>query len=191
MIRTRSLSPGLDPWGVFTMLSGLSPLTAVLLVSWSSPSYPQSRSDRVKRTSRPTTPSTSTASRCGTASSCSRPSTCPRTTSQTYPILLTRTPYSVRPYGVDQYQADLRPVAAVRQGGLHLRLPGRARPLDVGRRVRQHAAAQRRQEGGRGHRRKHRHLRHDRLAGQERAEQQRQGRACGASRTPASTRRPA
>ena len=40
-----------------------------------------------------------------------------------------------------------RPVAAVRQGGLHLRLPGRARPVDVGGRVRQHAAAQPGQEG--------------------------------------------
>ena len=39
-------------------------------------------------------------------------------------------------------QGRPRPVAAVRQGGLHLRLPGRARPLDVGGRVRQHAAAQ-------------------------------------------------
>ena len=39
----------------------------------------------------------------------------------------------------------------------------------------------------RGHRREHRHLRHDRLAGEERPEQQRQGRACGASRIRAST----
>ena len=62
-----------------------------------------------------------------------------------------------------------RPVAAVRQGGLHLRLPGRARPLDVGGRVRQHAAAQPRQERPAGHRREHRHLRHDRLAAQARA----------------------
>ena len=28
---------------------------------------------------------------------------------KTYPIMLTRTPYSVRPYGVDQYRGDLGP----------------------------------------------------------------------------------
>ncbi len=71
----------------------------------------------------------------------------PKDQSQTYPILLTRTPYSVKPYGADQYKRRPRPVAAVRQGGLHLRLPGRARPLDVRGRVRQHAAAQPREEG--------------------------------------------
>ena len=73
----------------------------------------------------------------------------PKDESQRYPILLTRTPYSVQPYGVDQYPSRPRPVAAVRQGGVHLRLPGRARPVDVGRRVRQHAAAQRRRRTGR------------------------------------------
>jgi putative CocE/NonD family hydrolase len=33
----------------------------------------------------------------------------PKDQEQTYPILLTRTPYSVRPYGVDQYKSDLGP----------------------------------------------------------------------------------
>ncbi len=33
----------------------------------------------------------------------------PKDESQTYPILLTRTPYSVKPYGVDQYKSDLGP----------------------------------------------------------------------------------
>ena len=33
----------------------------------------------------------------------------PKDTSQTYPILLTRTPYSVAPYGIDQYRASLGP----------------------------------------------------------------------------------
>jgi len=33
----------------------------------------------------------------------------PKDHSRTYPILLTRTPYSVRPYGVDQYRGDLGP----------------------------------------------------------------------------------
>jgi uncharacterized protein len=33
----------------------------------------------------------------------------PKDDAKTYPILLTRTPYSVRPYGVDQYKSDLGP----------------------------------------------------------------------------------
>jgi putative CocE/NonD family hydrolase len=33
----------------------------------------------------------------------------PKDQSQRYPILLTRTPYSVKPYGVDHYKADLGP----------------------------------------------------------------------------------
>jgi putative CocE/NonD family hydrolase len=33
----------------------------------------------------------------------------PKDQSKPYPILLTRTPYSVRPYGVDQYKSDLGP----------------------------------------------------------------------------------
>ena len=67
------------------------------------------------------------------------------------------------------------PVAAVRQGGLHLRLSGRARAVDVGRRVRRCPALQARQERPAGFRREHRHLGHDRLAGQARRQPQRQG----------------
>ncbi len=33
----------------------------------------------------------------------------PKDSTQPYPILLTRTPYAVRPYGVDQYKSDLGP----------------------------------------------------------------------------------
>src|SRR5579871_4699445 len=33
----------------------------------------------------------------------------PKDKSQAYPILMTRTPYSVRPYGADQYRNDLGP----------------------------------------------------------------------------------
>src|SRR4051812_26403542 len=33
----------------------------------------------------------------------------PKDRSQPYPILLTRTPYSVEPYGVDRYKSDLGP----------------------------------------------------------------------------------
>ena len=43
------------------------------------------------------------------------------------------------------------------------------------------------QERAEGHRREHRHLRHDRLAGEERARTTTARSACGASRTPAST----
>ena len=35
----------------------------------------------------------------------------PKDTSQRYPILLSRTPYSVQPYGVDAYKSDLGPSA--------------------------------------------------------------------------------
>src|SRR5437588_52504 len=33
----------------------------------------------------------------------------PKETSRSYPIWLNRTPYSVRPYGIDQYRSDLGP----------------------------------------------------------------------------------
>src|SRR5437870_1549152 len=33
----------------------------------------------------------------------------PKDESERFPILLTRTPYSVKPYGVDQYKSDLGP----------------------------------------------------------------------------------
>jgi putative CocE/NonD family hydrolase len=41
----------------------------------------------------------------------------PKDDSQTYPILLNRTPYSVRPYGVDQYPNDLYPGALFAKAG--------------------------------------------------------------------------
>jgi len=37
----------------------------------------------------------------------------PKDHSQTYPILLTRTPYSIGPYGSDQYRDDLGPSPAL------------------------------------------------------------------------------
>ena len=104
---------------------------------------------RASNTSGRTTRSTSTGSRCATACGCSRPSTSPRTTSQTYPILLTRTPYSVGPYGVDQYRTDLGPSPLFgKEGYIFVYQDVRGR-LDVGRRVRQHAAARTRQDGHR------------------------------------------
>ena len=41
----------------------------------------------------------------------------PKDQEQRYPILLTRTPYSVRPYGVDQYRTDLGPSALFAEEG--------------------------------------------------------------------------
>ena len=73
----------------------------------------------------------------------------PKDVSQPYPFLITRTPYSVAPYGVDQYRDALGPVGALPEGRLHLRLPGRARPLHVGRGVPAGAAVQSRARGRR------------------------------------------
>ena len=86
-----------------------------------------------------------------------------------------RTPYSVAALRRRRVQVGPRPVAALRQRGLHRRLSGRAGPVDVGGRVRQHAAPPAVEERPAGDRREHRHLRHDRLAAQERPEPQRQG----------------
>ncbi len=115
----------------------------------------------------------------------------PKDQDQRYPILLTRTPYSCRALRRRSVPGQPRPVAAVRQGRLHLRLPGRARPLDVRRRLRQHAAAHPGEARPAGHRREHRHLRHHRLARQERRRTTTARSACRASPTPASTPRPA
>ncbi len=46
----------------------------------------------------------------------------------TYPIMMTRTPYSVRPYGVDQYPASSRSFGILCARKVHLRLPGRPWP---------------------------------------------------------------
>ena len=59
----------------------------------------------------------------------------PKDKSQTYPMLMTRTPYGIPPYEEDKYRFTLGPNREFRQGGLHLRLPGRARPLHVRRRL--------------------------------------------------------
>ena len=65
----------------------------------------------------------------------------PQDTTKKYPILMKRTPYSCAPYGVDKYRRVARPQRALRQGRLHLRQPGRARAVHVGRRVRAGHAA--------------------------------------------------
>jgi putative CocE/NonD family hydrolase len=41
----------------------------------------------------------------------------PKDTSQTYPIMLNRTPYSVSPYGVDHYRSSLGPSALFQESG--------------------------------------------------------------------------
>ena len=63
------------------------------------------------------TRSTSTGSRCATGCGSSRRSTCPKDASQRYPFLLTRTPYSVAPYGVDSYRNSLGPSEHFEQEG--------------------------------------------------------------------------
>ncbi len=42
----------------------------------------------------------------------------PKDDSQRYPFLITRTPYSVSPYGVDQYPAQLGPSEQFQKEGL-------------------------------------------------------------------------
>ena len=102
----------------------------------------------------------------------------PKDTSRNYPILLARTQSGIRPYGDDQYPSGPGTVPAVREGRVHLRLPGHSRPMDVGGDVRQPEAAQPGQ-GAEGRGREQRRLRHDRLAAQERSPSQRQGRLSG------------
>ena len=63
-----------------------------------------------------------------------------------YPFLMDRTPYSVGPYGEDQYPRAPGPLRGVRKERLHLCLPGCARPLDERGRVRRDASAHRREE---------------------------------------------
>ena len=41
----------------------------------------------------------------------------PKDPSQSYPILLTRTPYNVKPYGADQYRENLGPTALFGKAG--------------------------------------------------------------------------
>ena len=56
----------------------------------------------------------------------------PKDSSTTYPILLTRTPFGVSPYGPDEYGEMTLQTQAHPGGRLHLRAAGRARPPDVG-----------------------------------------------------------
>jgi len=65
-----------------------------------------------------------------------------------------------------------RPLSRLREGGLHLCLPGRPRPLDVRRQVRPHAPAQAYEVRPERFRRKHGHLGHHRVVGQKHSQQQ-------------------
>ena len=111
----------------------------------------------------------------------------PKDTSQKYPILLNRTPYSVAPYGADKYQDALGPSPLFAKRRLHLRLPGRARALDVRGRVRRRAAAQRQRRTGRRTSTRA-PTPTTRSTGSSRTSRTTTARsACGASRIPAST----
>ena len=87
------------------------------------------------------------------------------------PILFRRTPYGVPPNADFASGATLKDLAKRR---LHLRRPEPARPIRIRGHVR--ALVEGRPREPEGDERDDRRLRHDRLAGQERAEQQRQGR---------------
>ena len=99
----------------------------------------------------------------------------PKDDSQTYPMLLIRTPYSVAPYGADKYPDALRPGAQfVKSGYIFVNQDVRGRWMSEGEFVNVRPAQPR--EEGQGNRREQRHLRHGRVAHQERAGAQREGR---------------
>ena len=98
----------------------------------------------------------------------------PKDASRTYPILLQRTPYGLRPYGASNYPHSPRgPLKYyAKEAFIFVYQDVRGRNGSEGEfvHVRPHLVRQ----GTEGHRREHRHVRHDRLAGQERAAEQRQ-----------------
>ena len=106
-----------------------------------------------------------------------------------YPILLTRTPYSVAPYGARRVSRGRGPVRGRRARGLHRRLPGRARAVPVGGTVRRRPALPAREGAARTSTSRRDAWDTDRLARQARALATTGASACGASRTRASTRR--
>ena len=115
----------------------------------------------------------------------------PKDKSQHYPILLTRTPYSCRPTASISYKSRPRPFGrcSASEGYIVVYQDVRGRWMSEGEFVdmRPHQADKRRPDR---HRREHRYVRHDRLAGQARPGNNGRS-ACGASPIPASTRRPA
>ena len=92
-----------------------------------------------------------------------------------YPFLMDRTPYSVAPYGEDQYPKNLGPSDEFEKAGyIFVYQDVRGRWMSEGD-VCGDAAAHRRQEVAAGRGRCFGHLRHDRVSAEECAEQQRQG----------------
>jgi len=79
----------------------------------------------------------------------------PKDGGQKYPILLTRTPVQRGAVRRRRLQSQPWPVGPVHARWLHLRVPGRARPDDVGGRVRRRASAPGGEGRSAGHRREH------------------------------------
>ena len=52
----------------------------------------------------------------------------PKDETRPFPILMQRTPYSVAPYGIDNYRSSHGTVGLIHERRIHLRLPGRAWP---------------------------------------------------------------
>ena len=64
----------------------------------------------------------------------------PKDRSEKYPIMLNRTCYSSQPYGPRSMPGRIGPSTYMEKGEVHLRETGCARPLDVGREIRQTCA---------------------------------------------------
>ena len=88
-----------------------------------------------------------------------------------------------------QLPPRLGPSVTLRPRRLHLRLPGRARPVHVRGRVRGNAPAHRSSAGQPGRRREHRHVRHGRVAAEERRRTTTARSGSGESRTRGSSPR--
>ncbi len=92
----------------------------------------------------------------------------PKDQSQRYPILLTRTPYSVQPYGADQYKSDLGPSPLFGKAGyIFVYQDVRGRWMSEGEFVNMRPYKPVK-KGPARHRREQRHLGHHRVARQAR-----------------------
>ena len=115
----------------------------------------------------------------------------PKDQEQRYPILLTRTPYSVRPYGVDRYRSDLGPSPLfAKEGYIFVYQDVRGRWMSEGEFVNMRPQIARKNGPGR-RRREQRHLGHHRLAAASISPTITARWACGASPIPASIPQPA
>ena len=115
----------------------------------------------------------------------------PKDQGQRYPIMLSRTPYGVEPYGVDNYKGDLGPSSHFGTDGYIVAYQDvRGRWMSEGEFVNMRPQKSPRDQPGRD-RREHRYLRHDRLAFQNMCQIITAGSGCGAFRIPGFTRPPA